>query len=68
MKQYKLIRSFDALIVCVLLDGKNSIPFDPANTDYQQFKKHLAEGGELQDAEGQVMTPEAVQAFVATLP
>ena len=45
-----------------------SIPFDPANTDYQQFKKHLAEGGELQDAEGQVMTPEAVQAFVATLP
>lgn len=68
MKQYKLIRSFDALTVCVLLDGKNSIPFDPANTDYQQFKKYLAEGGELQDAEGQVMTPEAVQAFVATLP
>jgi hypothetical protein len=32
------------------------------------FQEHIKTGGELQDAEGQVMTPEAVQAFVATLP
>ena len=43
------------------------IPFDPANTDYQQFKKHLAEGGELQAADGTVMTPEQVQEFLLTL-
>ena len=43
-----------------------SIPFVPANTDYQQFKKHLAEGGELQAADGTVMTPEQVQEFLLT--
>jgi hypothetical protein len=31
------------------------IPFDPANTDYQTFKKDLADGAELQDAEGNVI-------------
>ena len=44
------------------------IPFDPANTDYAQFKKAVSEGAELQDADGNVMSPEAAQAFVATLP
>ena len=31
------------------------IPFDPANTDYANFKKDLADGAELQDAEGNVI-------------
>jgi hypothetical protein len=44
------------------------IPFDHANTDYAQFKKAVAEGAELQDADGNVMSPEAAQAFVGTLP
>ena len=44
------------------------IPFDPANTDYQRFKTDILEGAELQDASGNVMTAEAAQAFVATLP
>jgi len=44
------------------------IPFDPANTDYQRFKTDILEGSELQDADGNVMTAEAAQAFVATLP
>ncbi len=44
------------------------IPFDPANTDYQQFKKDVLEGAELQDADGNVMTQEAATAFIATLP
>jgi hypothetical protein len=45
-----------------------SIPPDPANTDYAEFKKAVAEGAELQDADGNVMSAEAAQAFVGTLP
>ena len=45
-----------------------SIPFDPANTDYQQFKADVLGGAELQDADGNVMTQEEADAFVATLP
>ena len=40
------------------------IPFDPANTDYANFKKEVLAGAELQDADGNVMT----DAFIATLP
>jgi hypothetical protein len=32
-----------------------SIPFDPANTDYANFKKDLADGAQLQDADGNVI-------------
>ena len=45
-----------------------SIPFDPANTDYAEFKKAVTAGAELQDADGNVMSPEAAQQFIATLP
>jgi hypothetical protein len=45
-----------------------SIPFDPANTDYQTFKRDLAEGVELQDADGNVMTQEQVDEFLRTIP
>jgi hypothetical protein len=44
------------------------IPFDPANTDYAQFKKAVADGAELQDADGNVMSAEAAQDFIRTLP
>jgi len=44
------------------------IPFDPANTDYANFKKEVLAGAELQDAEGNVMTQEQADAFIATLP
>jgi hypothetical protein len=37
-----------------LSDGA-SIPFAPDNTDYANFKKDLADGAELQDAEGNVI-------------
>ncbi len=43
-----------------------AIPFDPANTDYAQFKKDILEGAELQDADGKPMQ-DAVQ-FVKELP
>ena len=42
------------------------IPADPANTDYQTFKKEVLAGAELQDADGNVMTD--ASAFIATLP
>ena len=44
------------------------VPFDPANTDYAEFKKAVTAGAELQDADGNVMSPEAAQQFIATLP
>jgi hypothetical protein len=44
------------------------IPFAPANTDYQQFKKDLANGIQLQDANGNVMTQAQVTTFMETLP
>lgn len=44
------------------------IPFDPANTDYQRFKSDITNGAELQDADGNAMTAEQVQAFLETLP
>jgi len=45
------------------------IPFDPANTDYANFKKEInAETVELQDAEGNTMTAAEAKAYVATLP
>ena len=46
-----------------------SIPFDPANTDYQNFKKQInADEAQLEDADGNLMTAEQAKAYVATLP
>jgi hypothetical protein len=42
------------------------IPFDPANSDMQQFKKEVLAGAELQDADGNVMTD--ASAYIASLP
>ena len=45
------------------------IPFDPANTDYQTFRQQInADEAQLEDADGNLMTPEAAKAYVATLP
>jgi hypothetical protein len=68
MATYKLLKNLENGMGCVLRDGKDSIPFALDNTDYAQFKKAVAEGAELQDADGNVMSPEAAQAFVGTLP
>ena len=43
-----------------------TIPFDPANTDYANFKKEVLAGAELQDADGNVMTD--ASAYIGTLP
>lgn len=45
------------------------IPFDPANTDYQNFKAQILAGeAQLEDADGNVMSPEAAKDYVRTLP
>jgi len=67
---YKLIlNKITQKIDCVNKTEGNiliSIPFDPANTDYQTFKKEVLAGAELQDADGNVMTDSAE--YVRTLP
>lgn len=67
---YQQIQNQDGQkIVCVkrLSDG-SFIPFDPANTDYQTFKREVSEGVELQDADGNVMTQEQVDEFLKEIP
>jgi len=68
---YKLIKdkiSGNVGVVCRLEDNA-FIPFDPANTDYQTFKQQINdETAQLEDADGNVMSPEAAKAYVATLP
>ena len=44
------------------------IPFDPANTDYQTFKREVAAGTPLEDPDGNIMSQEQVDAFLATIP
>jgi hypothetical protein len=39
----------------IRLSDEAIIPMDEANTDYANFKKDLADGAELQDAEGNVI-------------
>jgi len=63
---YKLLNNLDGIPYAVLRDGKDSIPFAPANTDYANFKKEVLAGAELQDADGNVMTD--ASAYIASLP
>lgn len=44
---YKLINSRDGVAVCVFrIADEASIPFDPANTDYQEYLAWIEEGNE----------------------
>lgn len=77
---YKLTKPmFEGMEVTTVqrLSDTAFIPFAPANTDYANFKRHLQgldENGnsitpaELQDADGNTMSPEEVAEFLATLP
>ena len=74
MITYKLNKGFDGMPTSSVNRYESdstlvlSIPFAPDNTDYAEFKKAVTAGAELQDADGNVMTTEAAQAFVSTLP
>jgi hypothetical protein len=61
-------KEFDSLADAIIRLADNaSIPFDPANTDYQTFKKEVLAGAELLDADGNTMTTEEANAFIGTL-
>ena len=66
---YKISQSNNPVInvISILRSEDNAcIPFDPANTDYANFKKEVLAGAELQDADGDVMTD--ASAYIASLP
>ena len=64
---YKLINFEGQLLNQVQRTIDNAyIPFDNANSDFQQFKKEVLAGAELQDADGNVMTD--ASAFIQELP
>jgi len=51
------------------LSDNACIPFDPANTDYANFKTAILEDkAQLQDADGNTMTAEQAKDFVKELP
>jgi hypothetical protein len=50
------------------LSDNTFIPFAPDNTDYQTFKKDLAGGAQLQDADGNPMTQQQADDFIKELP
>lgn len=53
----------------IRLSDNDFIPFDPANTDYQNFKAQInADEAQLEDADDIIMTSDEAKAFVATLP
>jgi len=52
MITYKLFKDpFTNQIVSVIKDNAMSIPFDPANTDYQAYLKWLEEGNTPEQAD-----------------
>ena len=68
MVSYILIKDPHGAINCVYRSDGWSIPFDPANTDYQKFKIDVDNGVPLEDPEGNVMTQDEVNAFLEELP
>jgi hypothetical protein len=62
---YKLTNSNNAVI---RLSDYACIPFDPDNSDYQQFKIDIAKGEELQDTNGKPITGDALTQFMKGLP
>jgi hypothetical protein len=65
-KQYKDPNNLTNQFAVIRTTDNVCIPFDPANTDYQTFRKEVLAGAELQDDTGNVMTD--ASAFIATLP
>jgi len=67
---YKLIKKpiTEQINIVQRLSDDAFIPFASDNTDYQQFKKDLVEGIELQDSTGTTMTQAQITTFLETIP
>jgi hypothetical protein len=52
MATYKILK-YNGEEYALLKDGHTSIPFNPANTDYQAYLKWLEEGNTPEPAEGE---------------
>jgi hypothetical protein len=72
MMIYKLYKNLDGTTYnngVIRISDHAFIPFDPANTDYQNFKAQInADEAQLEDADGNLMSAEQAKAYVATLP
>jgi len=70
METYKQIQSTlpDGIRSVERLSDNAFIPFDPMNTDYQKFKSDVLAGATLEDSDGNAMTQDQANAFIATLP
>jgi len=53
MNTYKIFNDSNGQPTSVLRNGNTSIPFDPANTDYQAYLKWLEEGNTPEAADDQ---------------
>ena len=63
------LQKINAVVVTTENGINLGVPFDPANTDYANFKKEiLADEAQLQDAEGATMSASEAKAYIATLP
>lgn len=66
---YKLLKYLNIVSGVLRSEDAATIPFDPANTDYQQFKQAINDDtAQLQDADGNTMSAEDAKQFVSTLP
>lgn len=67
---YKIIQDqLSSQDACVQRSSDSAfIPYDPANTDYQQFKKDVLAGETLERPDGTPMTQAEADAYIATLP
>jgi hypothetical protein len=67
---YQIQNDFQGNPIAVTIVGQIiSIPMNPANTDYANFKAQInADEAQLQDADGKTMTANKAKEFVATLP
>jgi len=54
MKTYRIKKDEKGNDSCILSSDGWSIPFDPANTDYQAFLKYQAEGGKVYGADEEI--------------
>jgi len=68
---YKILKDpfTNKVSVIVRLSDNASIPLDPANIDYTNFKTAILEDkAQLQDADGNTMTAEQAKDFIKELP